>query len=372
MAQQRCGVWFLADMYLRTAVFWLTLLGLVIATPAAASTARDVYRAAAPAVVLILGTDGKGGSGGTGSIVTVDGKVLTNAHVVMNERGLPFSRLTVFLKPDRITGDNRVDLVKRFKARLLAYSPATELDLALLQIEQAPRVLPVMLFAESDSVEIGDEVFAIGHPEQGGIFTLTTGVVSTKIANFSGVAGKHVFQTNASVNRGNSGGPLLDVGGAMLGINTAIARVGAGGVPITDVNFSIRSAVAVDWIKKQQAKGVGALAINVSTGSAKSESKLTALPKQVVAVAAAPKSVPKSTVTKASDVLKARQIAGKRIHSNAGRAKETVEGGKKLDPKRIKPKILTPRRPFNLDDLRRKQLREMEDMMDDMRRRFRR
>src|SRR5690606_10004393 len=124
-------------------------------------------------------------------------------------------------------------------------------DLALLQIQNPPANLPTIHFADPEQAEIGDAVVAIGHPEQAGVWTLTTGTISTVIANFSGVQGKHVFQTEASVNRGNSGGPLLDENGNMLGINTAIARRGRDGVAITDVNFALKSSVAVTWLSGQ-------------------------------------------------------------------------------------------------------------------------
>ncbi|MBI3178740.1 MAG: trypsin-like peptidase domain-containing protein, partial [Deltaproteobacteria bacterium] len=232
----------------------VVVLGLVFcfSSVAEALTPKEVFKKAGPAVVLILGSDdGRSGSGGTGSIITGEGKVITNAHVVVNERGQPFKILYVFLKPPKITGDNSKDLVNRYKARVLAWSPAEELDLALLQLENAPAALPTIAFADPDEVEIGDLVVAIGHPEQGGLWTLTTGSISTMIANFNRVRGKDVFQTEASVNRGNSGGPLLDDDGNMVGINTMIARQGAGGIAITDVNFSLKSSVAVSWMAGQ-------------------------------------------------------------------------------------------------------------------------
>src|SRR5205814_1732756 len=99
-----------------------------------------------------------------------EGKIITNGHVVLNEQGHPFKILYIFLKPPKITGDNSKDLVNRYKARVLAYSPPDELDLALLQIENAPAALPTIAFADPDKVEVGDEVVAIGHPEQGGLW----------------------------------------------------------------------------------------------------------------------------------------------------------------------------------------------------------
>jgi len=83
---------------------------------------------------------------------------------------------------------------------------------------------------------------------------LTTGVISAEIDNFNGVKGKNVFQTEAGLNRGNSGGPVLDNEEHMVGVNTAIARVAPDGLPITSISFSLKSSVATKWLREQ---GVG-------------------------------------------------------------------------------------------------------------------
>ena len=213
---------------------------------------RDIYEQASPAVVMVMGhsDSGKSGSGGTGSIIQADGLVLTNAHVVIEERtGKPYPRLSVFLKPPRVTGDSRTDLSRMLPARMVAYS--TPLDLALLKVESSPAPLPVVSFSESTQGRIGDRVVAIGHPEQGGLWTLTTGVISAEVDNFNGVKGKHVFQTETGLNRGNSGGPLLDSDGHMIAVNTAIARVAPDGLPITSISFSLKSSVAAQWLRDQ-------------------------------------------------------------------------------------------------------------------------
>ena len=213
---------------------------------------RDIYEQTSPAVVMVMGhsDSGKGGSGGTGSIIQADGVVLTNAHVVIEEKtGKPYPRLSVFLKPPRVSGDAKADLARMVRARLVAYS--APLDLALLKLEGAPVPLPVIDLSDSDRTKIGDRVIAIGHPEQGGLWTLTTGVVSAEVDNFNGVKGKHVFQTETGLNRGNSGGPLVDGEGHMIGVNTAIARVAPDGMPITSISFSLKSSVAKQWLREQ-------------------------------------------------------------------------------------------------------------------------
>src|SRR6476660_6598744 len=225
---------------------------------------RDIYEQASPAVVMVMGhsDSGKSGSGGTGSIIQADGLVLTNAYVVSEARtGKPYPRLSVFLKPPRVTGDSRTDLSRMLRARVMAYS--TPLDLALLKVESPPTPLPVVSFSESTQGRIGDRVVAIGHPEQGGLWTLTTGVISAEVDNFNGVKGKDVFQTETGLNRGNSGGPLLDSDGRMIAVNTAIARVAPDGLPITSISFSLKSSVATQWLMEQ---GVGARGTSLPTG----------------------------------------------------------------------------------------------------------
>ena len=167
---------------------------------------REIYESSSPAVVLIMGYShsGQRGTGGTGSIIQQDGLVLTNAHVVIEEHtGQPYPRLTIYLKPDRVTGDRKMDLSRSGKARVVAFSEP--LDLALLKLDGPPGPFPVLELDDSDKAEIGDRVVAIGHPEQGGLWTLTTGTISAEFENFNATKGKSVFQTETGLNRGNSG-----------------------------------------------------------------------------------------------------------------------------------------------------------------------
>jgi serine protease Do len=237
-------------------IIWGTLVTFFMAWSTAASgkelSPREIYEQAAPAVVMVMGhaEGGRKGSGGTGSIIQSDGLVLTNAHVVIEEQtGQPFARLSVFLKPARVTGESKRDLARMVRAKVVAYSQP--LDLALLKLEGIPDALPVIDLSGSGLARIGDPVVAIGHPEQGGLWTLTTGVISAEVDNFNGVKGKQVFQTETGLNRGNSGGPLLDGEGRMIGVNTAIARVASDGLPITSISFSLKSGVATQWMQEQ-------------------------------------------------------------------------------------------------------------------------
>lgn len=256
--------------------FLLTMAILVTSAPgfclAEELTPRQIYERMSPAVVMIMGysNSGQRGSGGTGSIIQQDGLVLTNAHVVIDEpTGKPFSRLTVYLKPDHVTGETKHDLSRSGRARVLAWSQP--LDLALLKIDGMPGPFPVLGLDDSDRMEIGDRVVAIGHPEQGGLWTLTTGTISAQIDNFNATQGKSVFQTETGLNRGNSGGPLLDTAGRMIGVNTAIARVAADGMPITSISFSLKSNVAKRWLAEQ---GLGSQEVRAPSGPPPSDTSI--------------------------------------------------------------------------------------------------
>jgi S1-C subfamily serine protease len=141
---------------------------------------------------------------GSGVVVSTDGYVLTNNHVV--ERGARF----------------RVGLVdgRELTAKLIGTDPSS--DLAVLKLETHERV-PAAAIGRSEDLLIGETVIAIGNPF-GLANTVTTGVVSALHRNFK--AGDRTLfdfiQTDASINPGNSGGPLLDVEGRLIGINTAI------------------------------------------------------------------------------------------------------------------------------------------------------
>jgi serine protease Do len=216
--------------------------------PAGDFVPRKVYDRAAPSVVFIAcaAQDGAGELG-TGSILE-GGRVLTNAHVVIRDSTRkPWDRVRVYLKPARMTGDPKRDLAEPIAATVKSWD--AKLDLAVLELESAPS-RPALSLADPASVSIGDRVAAIGHPEQGGLWTLTTGVLSTVVAELGGVKGKAAFQTDASINRGNSGGPLLNSNGDIVGVNTLMSRKAADGLAITAVNFAVRSDVARDFLAR--------------------------------------------------------------------------------------------------------------------------
>jgi serine protease Do len=164
------------------------------------------------------------------------------------------------------------------KARVVAFSEP--LDLALLKLDGLSGPFPVLELDDSDRAEIGDRVVAIGHPEQGGLWTLTTGTISAEFENFNATKGKSVFQTETGLNRGNSGGPLLDTNGRMIGVNTAIARVAPDGLPITSISFSLKSNVAKQWLRDQGVSAREALAHSDTLGVDNSTERSLLLPRR--------------------------------------------------------------------------------------------
>lgn len=159
------------------------------------------------------GTEEKETGGGTGFIVSEDGLVLTNKHVVLDEE----ANYTVF------TNDGR-----KFPAKVLAIDPVE--DLAVLKIEQENNTLfPVLKLGNSDNLEIGQAVIAIGNALAEFRNTVSTGVISGLGRKITASGGsfvetlEDVIQTDAAINKGNSGGPLLNLKGEVIGINTAMA-----------------------------------------------------------------------------------------------------------------------------------------------------
>ena len=152
---------------------------------------------------------------GSGFLISDDGKILTNSHVVANEQ-----QLEVTLSDQ-----------SRYKARLLSRDPAN--DVALLQISPRKK-LAVLRLGDSDALQVGQKVLAIGNPF-GLEGTLTTGIVSSLGRTIRGENDQTLeglVQTDAAINPGNSGGPLLDSAGNVVGINTAILGPNGGNVGI--------------------------------------------------------------------------------------------------------------------------------------------
>lgn len=151
---------------------------------------------------------------GSGVIVSPDGLIVTNFHVIKGS-----DEITVVL-PDR----------REFAAALVLGDERT--DLAVLRIEAGDVPLPSVEFRDSDEVQVGDLVLAIGNPFGVGQ-TVTSGIVSATARTQVGISDYAFFiQTDAAINPGNSGGALVTLDGRLLGINTAIFSRGGGSVGI--------------------------------------------------------------------------------------------------------------------------------------------
>lgn len=347
-----------------------------------AYTPKEIYQKAGPGVVFIFASKGGSkGSGGTGSIITPEGLIITNAHLFTQKNSSKLlSNISVFLKPDRVTGDHKTDLAKGYRGEILAYD--LPLDLALVRIVNPDRKFTTVPLANSEIIEIGEQVYAIGHPEQGGLWSLTTGVISARWKNYGGVQGKNLFQTDASINRGNSGGPLLDDQASMIGINSMIARKAADGLTITDVNFSIRTKVAIDWLNQ---KGYRISAVQQSALKPQVPAQRTEKPKAPEAVSEKTVVKPKSPVKKEETIppvvekpsqkqpLLTREQPKKETVPTpvAPKIKKPVAPKDTLSAENLTPlkpkqgKILTEKKPYRMDSLL-EGMREMEDLMEEM------
>lgn len=162
---------------------------------------------------------------GSGFIISADGQIVTNAHVVDGAE-------TVTVK----LADGR-----SFDATVVGSDRAT--DIALLKIE-ADVDLPAVQFGDSDTMRAGDEVVAVGNPfGLGG--TVTSGIISATSRNINAGPFDDFIQTDAAINRGNSGGPLFNNAGEVIGVNTAIISPGGGSVGI---GFAVPSQLVQDIV----------------------------------------------------------------------------------------------------------------------------
>ena len=193
--------------------------------PAAVSTAltstdgdvRSVVEKAQASVVAIefnvtatqRGRTVQGSGAGSGVIISSDGLVLTNAHVVENATNV------------KVTLSDG----SKYDATIIG-SDATQ-DIALVQLQGASN-LPAATLGSSSDLQVGDGVVAIGNAlDLDGSLTVTSGIVSAKnrsLSNSDNTTLANLIQTDAAINSGNSGGPLLNMAGEIVGINTAIIQ----------------------------------------------------------------------------------------------------------------------------------------------------
>jgi serine protease Do len=169
---------------------------------------------------------------GSGFIIDGDGSILTNNHVVENA-----SKIVVKLSDDQ-----------EYEAKVIGRDPKT--DIAIIRIN-AKTNLPAASFGDSDKLEVGEWVMAIGNPF-GLDSTVTSGIVSAKGRHIGQGPYDNFIQTDASINPGNSGGPLINLRGEVIGINTAIfSRTGG--------NIGIGFAIPINLVKEllPQLRGKG-------------------------------------------------------------------------------------------------------------------
>jgi len=169
---------------------------------------------------------------GSGVIVSEDGYILTNHHVIANA-----SRIVVGLSDRR-----------EFEAKVVGTDPTT--DIALLKIDA--RRLPFLPFGDSEKTQVGDIVLAIGNPFGIGQ-TVTMGIVSAKGRSNMGLVDYEDFiQTDAAINPGNSGGALINLEGELIGINTAIVSRTGG---YQGIGFAVPSNLARRGAAEEVRKG---------------------------------------------------------------------------------------------------------------------
>jgi serine protease Do len=193
-------------------------------------------------------TTQRGGSLGSGFVISADGYIVTNNHVVSPARtGATVEQITVTF-PDR----------REFEAELVGRDPAS--DLAVLKIKGSN--LPFVRFAQGAPARVGDWVLAIGNPfGLGG--TVTAGIVSALHRNLNAGVYDRYIQTDASINMGNSGGPMFDLNGNVVGINTALISPTGGNVGIGFAIPADQAAPIVEALRKGQRPQRGYIGVSL-------------------------------------------------------------------------------------------------------------
>lgn len=207
-----------------------------------------------PFYQLVQPPDQKAQSLGTGFIVSVDGDIITNNHVIAPEElgGRVADQIMV-----------KLDDKREFRARVLARDPPT--DVALLHIDA--KGLSPATFGDSDALEVGEWVVAIGEP-YGLQSTVTAGIVSAKGRRGDELGGGlnrgywDFIQTDCAINPGNSGGPLMNMRGEVVGINTAINARAQGLAFAVPINMARRVVDDLRKYKRVQRGWVGLYTID--------------------------------------------------------------------------------------------------------------
>jgi putative serine protease PepD len=210
-------------------------------------TATQIYQHDSPGVVSIKAVTQDGEDSGTGIVLNEEGLILTNDHVIAGATSLTVNAggATSTTRPATVVGEE------------------ANSDLALIHVDPSGLGLKPLKLVSSSSVQVGDSVYAIGNP-YGLEETLTRGIVSALDREISAPDGAKItgaIQTDAALNPGNSGGPLLNEQGDVVGVNSQIASDAAdvaGSQPgSTGVGFAISSNTVAQVVKTIEAgKGV--------------------------------------------------------------------------------------------------------------------
>ena len=196
------------------------------AVPSKGLSVAEVVKRKSPAVVSISNETTQGGSLGSGFLIDAAGHIITNAHVVDSA-----SKTTVTFEDGT-----------EAEGTILGVDTST--DVAVVKIDKVPTGVSPLPLGNSGGLTVGQEVVAIGNP-YGYAGTATTGIVSALervIESPSGFTIQNAIQTDAAINQGNSGGPLFDRDGRVIGINSQIASKNGG-------NVGIGFAVPIDTVR---------------------------------------------------------------------------------------------------------------------------
>ena len=174
---------------------------------------NEIFKEYGDAVVYIENKKDRGS--GSGFIIEHNGlKIITNWHVVENAK-----QVIICLKPQNL---NKYCEDGNFKGKVIKKNKTK--DLAMIEVLGLPQNIKPVIYGKFDDIEVGDDVFAIGHPK-GFVWTFTDGRVSALRPNYNWPYENsnhkaHIIQTSAAINSGNSGGPLFDINKKLIGVNT--------------------------------------------------------------------------------------------------------------------------------------------------------
>lgn len=287
------------------------------AAVASASISDSIVAVLARSRAGVVEVRGRGRGAGAGIIWAGDGKIMTNYHVVAGTGGRPQVHLN----------DGR-----RFGTKLVAENPA--LDLALLEVEG--KDLPALPIGDSSRLRVGELVFAVGHP-WGHKDVVTMGIVSGlgKVTGVRSGRSADYIRSDVRLAPGNSGGPLLNASGEVIGVNSMIF----GG----DLSVAVPSHVALDWLAragKRAYLGVGVRPVRINS-SGENGPEITA---GVIVIGLDPEGPASKAGVRLGDVLLA--VAEQPVVDTATLRRALEQGVSEGKTELI---IIRGREPINLD-----------------------